>query len=59
MSVLESIDFDKHDIKCISVENNYNTNDVENFLTSKNYRLIKIVGADNFYLKNEKGQDSL
>jgi len=50
--ILKSIDFNKFDIKTFSIENNYKDN-IKDFMHSKNYTLIKKLGCDEIYLKNE------
>jgi len=51
MQVLESIDFDKTYIKCLTIENNYGLEKETKFLTSKGYLLWKRVGCDDFFVK--------
>ena len=53
LNVIKSIDFDKHNIFCISVENNYGTNEVENYLNNFGFKFLRNVGADNFFIKNK------
>lgn len=53
MTILESINFNKHKIYCISVENNYGNDNVRNFLSNNGYSLITNIGADNFFIKND------
>lgn len=52
LDILKSINFDYHNIYCISVENNYGSIELNEFLISKNYKQIKSIGADNFFIKN-------
>lgn len=52
MDIIKSIDFNKHNIYCISVENNYGEKNIEDYLNGFGYKLIKVVGADNFFIKN-------
>ncbi|WP_163555587.1 FkbM family methyltransferase [Helicobacter suis] len=51
MKVLESIDFNSYDIRLIGIENNYNTDDIYNFLKLKGYKKILKLGCDDFYVK--------
>lgn len=52
LDVLKSIDFNKHDIYCISFEKNYDDNTATEFLINKNYKFINKIGADMFFVKN-------
>lgn len=52
LSILKSIDFKKHYIYCISVENNYGSTDVTDYLIDNGYVFLKTIGADNFFIKN-------
>jgi FkbM family methyltransferase len=54
MSVLNSIDFSKVDIKIFTIENNYGLKEVRNFLKKYGYTLIEKLGADEVYEKNSK-----
>lgn len=54
MEVLQSINFSKHNITLLSVENNYNSEDIPNFLKQKGYTLHTIIGHDWFFVKNVK-----
>ncbi len=38
MKILQSIDFNKYNIQLIGIENNYQTNDISNFLKQKGYK---------------------
>jgi FkbM family methyltransferase len=51
LKILQSIDFDKFDIKIITVENNDYDKKFFNFLTSKNYTFITSLGCDEIYQK--------
>jgi FkbM family methyltransferase len=52
-SILNSIDFDYHNIKYISFErNNYDKNECGQFLESKGYKFLKQIAADHFYVKS-------
>lgn len=57
MSVLNSIDFSKVTIKIFTIENNYRTKQVRNFLKPKGYSLIGKVGADEVYELHSKRYD--
>lgn len=48
-SILESIDYDKFNITCISVENNYNENNIKQLLESKGFAKIKDLVCDEIY----------
>lgn len=52
-SILSNIDFEKIYIKCISVENNYNDNKIEDLLRSKNFEKIKRLECDDIYLNKK------
>lgn len=49
-SILSNIDFENVKIKCISVENNYNDNKIENLLKNKNFEKIQRIECDDIYL---------
>jgi FkbM family methyltransferase len=49
LEVLNSIDFNKTKIKCFSIENNFNTDDVKNFLESKGYNLFVRLSFEDIY----------
>jgi FkbM family methyltransferase len=51
LDVLKSIDFSRTRIKIIMVENNYNDNDIKEFLTYKGYKLFKRIEIDDIYVK--------
>lgn len=53
MKILNSIDYDKSNIKIFSVENNYNSGDVYNFLLSKGYSLHTKLHWDDIYIKKD------
>jgi FkbM family methyltransferase len=53
LEVLKSIDFSKVKINYFVIENNFGTNDVENFLIAKNYKKIS-KEADDIYELQEK-----
>lgn len=50
LEILKSIDFSKTNISVILVENNYKSNLIYTYLTSKNYRKIKTLDADEIYV---------
>ena len=51
LKILQTIDFNKYDIKVITVENNDYDNKFNSFLTPKNYQFIKRLGCDELYVK--------
>lgn len=51
MKVLNSIDFSKVHIDVITIENNYGTKDIENFLNARGYKRIKKLSGDEVYRK--------
>ncbi len=51
LDVLQDIDFDTIKIKCLSVENNYNKNDINEFLSSKGYKRLTKLVIDEIYYK--------
>jgi FkbM family methyltransferase len=51
LKILQSIDFNKFDIKVITVENNDYDKKFLNFLTSKNYMFVTSLGCDEIYQK--------
>lgn len=52
LNILKSIDFNFHNIKCISVENNYGTKEVEEYLNGFGFKYLTNIGADNFFVKD-------
>lgn len=50
LEVLKSIDFSKVEIDVIAIENNFGENKIKNFLTTKNYKLIRKLGGDEVYV---------
>lgn len=53
LEVLKSIDYDKFEIEIIDVENNYMEPDMKEFMESKGYSLVTVIGGqDEIYLKN-------
>jgi hypothetical protein len=52
LEILKSIDFDTFYISAITVENNYGTPEIRNFLTSKNFKLVALWEGEEIYLNN-------
>lgn len=52
MSILKTINFDALDIDILLVENNYQTDEMNQFMQSKGYKRIKKIGHDEVYRKN-------
>lgn len=50
LPILQNIDFDKHPVKCICVENGSRSSQIFQFLTTLNFRLAMCVGCDEIYL---------
>ena len=50
--ILKTIDFKNIKIKSISVENNYQSNDVYELLSSNNFRKVISLGCDDIYINN-------
>jgi|SRR6185312_11485084 len=57
MSVLNSIDFSKVKIKVFTIENNYKTKMIRNFLYPLGYKLIGKLGADEVYEYHSRRYD--
>ncbi|SFI88951.1 methyltransferase, FkbM family [Bacillus sp. 71mf] len=53
LGVLQSIDFKKVKIECITVENNYQTKNVEEYLTMQGYRLVEKLEYDDIFLHSQ------
>lgn len=53
MQVLRSIDFNKTNIKCFLIENNYGLDNETNFLISKGYKLLGNIQWDSVFIKND------
>jgi len=49
-SILKTINFDKHFIKTISVENNYTENNVHDLLIKNNFKRVASLGCDDIYV---------
>ena len=52
LDIFESIDYDKFKIEYILVEDNYNNQNMHEFLVSKNYTLQEVISIDKLYKKN-------
>jgi FkbM family methyltransferase len=50
--ILKSVNFDHIKCAAISVENNFGEGNLEKLLKSRGFKLIAIIGTDEFYLKN-------
>lgn len=53
MQVLNSIDFEKADVKVLLIENNYGLEKETEFLISKGYKLIGNIQWDSVFVKND------
>lgn len=53
LKILKTIDFNKYNIKSITVENNEYNTVIYDFLIQKDYTLIQRLGCDEVYIKNE------
>ena len=53
-TILKSIDFDKFNIKAITIENNFNDPVQTNYLVSKGYQLVGKLEADDVFIKLKK-----
>lgn len=51
LNILNSIDFSKHNIKCFSIENAYDSNELNLFLIDRGYMLVNSMGCDVFFVK--------
>jgi len=51
-TILKTIDFNKFDIRVLTVENNYKDIEPKLFMESKGYKLHTTLGADDVYIKN-------
>jgi len=52
LQVLQSIDYDKSNIKCILLENNYGIDKETQFLESKGYKILTNIQWDVIFIKN-------
>jgi FkbM family methyltransferase len=50
-NIIKSIDFDKTNIKIFSIENNYGTDDIKNYLETKGYILYTKIQWDDIFIK--------
>ena len=57
LEILESIDFSRTKIRCISVENNYHDPRIKKLLASKGYRLLTRIKIDEIYALVGSGAD--
>lgn len=57
IGVLKSIDFSKVQIKVFTIENNYNSKEIRNFLKPYGYKLLAKLGADEVYHLNSMRYD--
>ena len=53
LKVLKLLDYDRFRIKVITVENNYRTADIRNFLRTKGYRFVERVGVDEIHVRDD------
>lgn len=51
LNILRSIDFDRHNIKCFSIENAYGSDKLNMFLVEKGYYIINSMGCDVFFIR--------
>lgn len=49
--IVKSFDLDKYNVKIFVIENNYNENNVKNYLLSKGYKYVKRLSIDDVYVK--------
>jgi FkbM family methyltransferase len=54
LKILKTIDFDGFDFDILLVENNYQTEEMNEFMTSKGFKRIKKIGHDEVYRKKTK-----
>jgi len=54
MNVLDSIDFDKTNISCFLIENNYGLDKETKFLIGKGYKFIGNIEWDSVFIKNNQ-----
>jgi len=52
LKILQSINFSKYNIKAISVENNYETNEIRDYMVKNGYQMITKLGLDEIYVKS-------
>lgn len=52
-NIIQSIDFDKTNIKVFIIENNYKETNIQEYLETKNYSLYKKLEWDDVFIKNK------
>ena len=52
LEILKSIDFNRFQIRVITVENNYHDENFQKFMLSQGYKRVECLGVDEVYLKN-------
>ena len=50
-NIVKSIDYGKTNIKAFTIENNYQTNEIKDFLETKGYVLLKKIQWDDIFVK--------
>lgn len=51
LKIIESINFDKYNIRLMTIENNYRDENQTNVIMSKGYNLLGLIGADEVFEK--------
>ena len=51
-NIIQSIDFDKTNIKVFIIENNYKETNIQEYLETKGYSLYKKLEWDDIFIKN-------
>ena len=51
LDILKTIDLDAVSVEMMSVENNYFTHEIEEYMSDRGYRMVGIAGRDEFYRK--------
>lgn len=51
--ILQAIPFDRYRIRVLSVENNYGEPFIHDFLTARGFRLVAVIGDDEFYVGSD------
>jgi hypothetical protein len=49
LNVVKSVDFEKYNVNIITIENNYQTNEVEQYLSKYNFKKVRSIGGDDLY----------